>query len=150
MQYLASSGKDDAACFLCAAAADDDGDGVVYRTALSIVVVNAFPYNTGHVLVAPRRHRAELSDLTPEERADVVEVTNTVVGGMRAAFSPDGFNVGINLGAAAGAGVPGHLHVHVVPRWQGDTNFMPVVAETKVMPEMPVDTAAKLRSQLRE
>lgn len=148
MQYLTAAGTETTGCFLCAAAADDEGEGVVYRTTSSIALLNAFPYNTGHVMVAPRRHLGDLTDLTEEERADAMEATNSVIVALRDAFGPDGFNVGVNIGAAAGAGVPGHLHLHVVPRWGGDTNFMPVIAETKVLPELLAETAAKLRPYL--
>lgn len=144
MQYLAASGSA-TGCFLCAAEKDDEGQGVLHHTPQSITVLNAFPYNSGHLMVAPRRHCGHLFDLDAEQRAELMESTNRAVCALRDAFNPDGFNVGINLGAAAGAGVPGHLHVHVVPRWSGDTNFMPVVAETKVLPEMLADTAANLR-----
>ncbi|HEX2050266.1 MAG TPA: HIT domain-containing protein [Actinomycetota bacterium] len=145
MQYLAASGDDDG-CFLCAASQPvEDDAGVLHRGDAAFVMLNAFPYNTGHVMVAPVRHVGDLDALEPAERAEIMELTTRAVAVVRAAMDAHGFNVGMNLGRAAGAGVPGHLHVHVVPRWGGDTNFMPVVAHTKVLPEMLDETASKLR-----
>ncbi len=144
MQYLTATGQTEG-CFLCAAAAAEDDGGRLYLGSGVIVVLNAFPYNTGHLLVSPVRHCSRLDELTGEERTHVMETVTRCTSALAQAMGPDAFNVGANLGAAAGAGVPGHLHFHVVPRWSGDTNFMPVVAETKVLPEMLADTAAKLR-----
>lgn len=146
MQYLARAGTENDSCFLCDAAADAGHSAVVHRRATAFVIMNAFPYNSGHVMVAPHRHAGELGDLSREERAEIMDLVTTTIDAVRLALKPDGFNVGINLGAAAGAGVPGHVHVHVVPRWSGDTNFMPVTGETKVLPESLDDTAAKLRA----
>lgn len=143
MQYV-STAEPSGECIFCAEFTAEPGKPL-YRTSLTVVMLNAFPYNTGHVMVAPGRHVAVLNELTQDERHDLIEVTNlatTVIGG---ALKPDGFNVGMNLGTIAGAGIPGHAHVHVVPRWEGDTNFMPVVAETKVLPEMLATTESKLK-----
>jgi ATP adenylyltransferase len=109
------------------------------------VILNAFPYNSGHLMIAPRRHAGDLHELSAEERGELMELTSSAVGIVRDALSAHGFNVGMNLGRVAGAGIPGHLHVHVVPRWGGDTNFMPVVGDTKVLPEMIAETDDKLR-----
>lgn len=137
----------EAGCFFCEhlAANDDETHNILQRGPHTFVLLNAFPYNTGHVMIAPQRHVGELTELTTDERAELMEMTVRSVEVITSAMGPDGFNTGMNLGAAAGAGVPGHLHIHVVPRWGGDTNFMPVVGETKVLPEMLADTAAKLR-----
>ena len=145
-QYVSSAGEDDG-CIFCdhPQQHDDDKTGVLYRGQQVFVVLNVFPYNSGHVMVAPFRHVGELEDLSADERRELMEVTTQTVAVLREAMSPHGFNVGLNLGRVAGAGVPGHLHVHVVPRWGGDTNFMPVVGETKVLPESLSDTGAKLR-----
>lgn len=145
-QYVSTAGSDEG-CFLCdhLAAEDDLGRGILHRATTVFVVLNAFPYNAGHLMVSPFRHLGDLDELSVEERSELMEVTTNTVRVMRDALSPHGFNVGLNLGTAAGAGVPGHLHVHVVPRWGGDTNFMPVIGETKVLPEGLTDTAAKLR-----
>lgn len=142
MEYLrtlerASEGR---GCFLCdaAGASDDDerrGRMVLWTTPQSVVLLNIFPYTNGHLLVAPRRHVAELEDLDDAELSDLQRQTVRGVRLLRRAISPQAFNVGINLGRAAGAGVPGHLHQHVVPRWNGDVNFMSVVGEVRVVPQ---------------
>lgn len=134
-------------CFLCAhaSAADEAAAHVVHKATHSFVVLNAYPYNTGHVMIAPNRHVGELDALELEERTELMELVTRATVVIKEAMNAQGFNVGINQGVAAGAGVPGHMHVHVVPRWGGDTNFMPVVGETKVLPEMLADTYAKLR-----
>ena len=142
MDYIRSLGGDrkDDGCFLCAAAAADDDAArrdrlVLWRTDHVVVLLNRYPYANGHLLVAPRRHLADLEELSPAELADVGVQTTDVVRLLKSAVSAQGFNVGINLGRIAGAGVPGHLHQHVVPRWGGDTNFMHVVGEVSVVPE---------------
>lgn len=146
-EYIGQAGSDDGGCIFCdnLAAGDDREAGVLFRGERVFVMLNAFPYNSGHVMVAPHRHAGELTELESSERADLMDATSRSVDVIREAMKPDGFNVGINLGKVAGAGVPGHVHVHVVPRWGGDTNFMPVVGATKVLPEMLADTDAKLR-----
>jgi ATP adenylyltransferase len=122
-------------CFLCAglADADDRKHLIVRRTPLSAVVLNRYPYNNGHLLVAPRAHKAALAELTPDELLDGMETVRRGVALLGGLMRPDGYNVGLNLGRSAGAGLPGHLHWHVVPRWDGDTNFMPVLADVKVI-----------------
>ena len=122
-------------CFIChSLAADDDRNNlIVLRTPLSVVLLNRFPYNNGHLLISPRAHKARLDDLAPDEMFETMETLRRLVRVLDGLMHPDGYNIGINLGAAAGAGVPGHLHWHVVPRWNGDTNFMPVLADVKVM-----------------
>ena len=113
---------------------NDEENYVVYRTQLSYLVLNAFPYNVGHLLAIPNRAIRNLSDLTNEERSDLMNLVAFAENLLNKALKPDGLNVGINLGAAAGAGVPQHLHIHIVPRWAGDTNFMPVIGKTRVLP----------------
>lgn len=122
-------------CFLCRGVAGDDDRGnlVALRTTHSQVVLNRYPYNNGHLLIAPRAHKATLDELTPEELLDGVETLRLCVRALGGLMQPDGYNVGLNLGRAAGAGVPGHLHWHIVPRWNGDTNFMPVLTDVKVI-----------------
>jgi ATP adenylyltransferase len=151
MQYVSTAGEDDE-CIFCRGrdATDDEVANVVHRGPRAIVMLNAFPYNTGHLMVAPRRHIGELHDCSAEERAELIETTNTSIDIVKDAMAAHGFNVGMNLGRVAGAGIPGHLHVHVVPRWGGDTNFMPVVGDTKVLPELLADTYAKLRPKFEE
>ncbi|HVF52611.1 MAG TPA: HIT domain-containing protein [Actinomycetota bacterium] len=147
MQYVSTAAGKDQGCIFCdhLAEADDIAAGILHRTSSCFVIVNAFPYNTGHLMVAPIHHVAELDALSPETRGDLMELVTKTVAVVKEGFEPEGFNVGINLGAAGGAGVPGHLHVHVVPRWVGDTNFMSTIGGAKVLPELLADTAARLR-----
>lgn len=127
-----TSGDD---CFICrgVSGTDDRANLVVHRTELSVVYLNRFPYNNGHLLVCPLAHKAGLINLTSEELLDLQLTIRKLTDVMSARMHPDGFNVGLNLGRAAGAGVPGHLHWHIVPRWTGDTNFMPVLTDTRVI-----------------
>jgi ATP adenylyltransferase len=128
---------------------DDEENLVLWRGRHVLVLMNLYPYNNGHLLIVPNREIADYELLTSEERTEIAEVTARCIGWLRAALSPDGFNVGMNLGVAAGAGIPEHLHVHVVPRWSGDTNFMPVAGEVKVIPESVRDTFEKLQRVVR-
>ncbi len=116
-------------------AGDDAATGIVHRSKLAYIVLNRYPYNAGHLLVVPFREVADLPGLTTEERADFFDQMIFAEDLLRRAIRPDGFNIGFNLGAAAGAGIPRHLHAHVVPRWAGDTNFMPVLGDTRVLPQ---------------
>ena len=142
-----SAGSDDG-CIFCDRLAD--GQGVLLRRDRTFVLLNAFPYNSGHLMVAPQRHVGDPAALEGAESHELIDVSFLAVEVLRRAMHPHGFNMGINLGQVAGAGVPGHLHVHVVPRWGGDTNFMPVVGETKVLPELLADTESKLRPPFEE
>ena len=142
MDYIKSLGKEksDGKCFLCEAAAATDPVRmrellVLWQTDLSVVLLNRYPYANGHLLVAPRLHKGDLEELTAEESQDVMVQTARVVKLLRGAVSAQGFNVGINLGRVAGAGVPGHLHQHIVPRWAGDVNFMHVIGDVSVVPQ---------------
>ena len=117
---------------------------VLYADDTVMVIMNKFPYNTGHVLVLPRRHEGELTSLTPDENARVFAMVQTCVSILKEAYSPAAFNVGLNLGAGAGAGIPEHLHTHVIPRWTGDTNFFPLIAQTKVVVETLEQTYDRL------
>lgn len=122
----------------------DDQTGIVHRGETAFAILNRFPYGSGHLLVMPYREVAELAALTDDEHAELWATVRDAVAAVTAAYSPHGVNVGANLGEAAGAGVPGHLHVHVLPRWHADSNFMTAVAETRVLPE-PLDASwAKL------
>ncbi len=138
---------DDSSCIFCALAEApmDAASGVVDRDASSFVVLNAFPYGSGHVLVLPRRHVAGIEELDEPESAALWRATTRALRAVTIAYRPDGANLGANLGRAGGAGIPGHLHLHVLPRWGGDTNFMTSVAETRVLPESLAVTFAKLR-----
>jgi ATP adenylyltransferase len=125
----------ESACFLChGLGADRDRENLlVLRTPHSVVVLNRFPYNNGHLLVAPHAHKGRLDELSREELLDGMETLQRLMRALDALMHPDGYNVGLNQGTAAGAGLPGHLHWHLVPRWHGDTNFMPIVTDTKVI-----------------
>lgn len=122
----------------------DDEAFVVHRGARVSVLLNAYPYGSGHMLVLPDRAAADLADLTSEESVELWATVTDAVAAVRSAYRPDGINVGLNLGSAAGAGVPDHLHVHVLPRWEADANFMTSVAETRVLPEPLRDTWTKV------
>jgi len=139
---------DPGACVLCRSVeqASEKDSLVVHVTPLSFIVMNLYPYNAGHVMVAPRRHVGKLADATPEELAEMMALTRRLEAVFTEVYHPDGLNVGMNLGRAAGAGVPDHIHLHVVPRWNGDTNYMTVAGHTRVIPEDPVEAAARLRT----
>ena len=124
-------------CFICRvkSSSQDAKHFVLKRTFHSFAVLNIYPYNNGHVMVAPNRHVADLEKLKDAELLDLLRLTNQIILRLKKMMKPHGLNVGINFGRAAGAGVPGHIHIHVVPRWSGDTNFMPVVAHTKILSE---------------
>jgi ATP adenylyltransferase len=132
-----NTGRTDIACVMCnlVAATDDVAALVLERTPMTIVVMNLYPYASGHLLVAPTRHVASFEDLEDDELIAVSRAQVRALRAVRAAYSPDGVNLGVNIGRAAGAGVPTHLHVHVLPRWSGDTNFTTTVAGIRVMPE---------------
>jgi ATP adenylyltransferase len=145
-----------APCFLCAAAATEPGTDVarqrlvLVRDPRGVIVLNRYPYTTGHLLVAVAEHLADLTDLTAPQRAGLMELTVLAEQTARLAFGPQGFNVGINLGRCAGAGLPGHLHVHIVPRWNGDTNFMSIVGQVRVIPQAIEESYAALAGALRQ
>jgi ATP adenylyltransferase len=124
----------------------DEETHVVWRGRLTFAILNAYPYTSGHVLVMPYREVGDLEDLTGEEEAELWSAVRDAVVAIKAAYRPQGINVGANIGAEAGAGVPTHLHVHVLPRWSGDTNFMTSIAQTRVLPEPLGDSWAKLRA----
>jgi ATP adenylyltransferase len=151
MAYIKGQERHDS-CFLCDATnappERDEELYVVARGETAFVILNTFPYNTGHLMVAPNRHVGELDDLAHEEVDEIWSWTRRTVAAHRESSGPDGFNIGINLGEAAGAGVPGHFHLHVVPRWGGDTNFMPVLGDAKVLPEMLAQTYHRLKPLL--
>jgi ATP adenylyltransferase len=145
--YVETAGGDDG-CVLCRIlAADDDRKAhVVWRGERCAAVLNAFPYTSGHLMVMPVRHVGELDELDSDEASELWAAVTSAVRALKAAYNPGGVNVGLNLGLAAGAGVPGHLHVHALPRWNGDTNFMTSLAETRVLPEALEVSDEKVRS----
>jgi ATP adenylyltransferase len=136
-------------CVFCRIAASDAGDAtnyVVWRGELVLAMLNAYPYASGHLMVMPVRHVGRLEGLRPDESAALWSAAEHAVRALGAAYAPEGLNLGMNLGRAAGAGIPEHLHLHVVPRWLGDTNFMTAVASVRVLPEAITDSWSKLRS----
>ncbi|MGZ8734880.1 MAG: HIT family protein [Acidimicrobiia bacterium] len=132
--------------FEALAAMDDDEAMILERTASTFTVMNAFPYTSGHVMAIPTRHVASLSALDRDEAAALMLATQRATTAIEGAYAPEGMNIGMNIGPASGAGVPGHLHVHALPRWNGDTNFMTAVAETRVLPESLRHSYEKLRA----
>jgi ATP adenylyltransferase len=122
-------------CFLCQGLKENDDRKslIVQRLPRSVALLNRFPYNNGHLLVAPRAHKGGLADLEPEEALEIQQALARLVDTLDDLMHPEGYNIGLNLGRAAGAGLPGHLHWHLVPRWNGDTNFMPIVSDVKVI-----------------
>lgn len=126
----------------------DESTGVLRRSTFTYVVLNAFPYGSGHVLVVPYRHVAALGELTDDEYRDFCLTLRDVAGALERAYTPDGMNMGLNVGHAAGAGIPQHLHAHALPRWQGDTNFMTTIGETRVLPESLQSTWRKVHAEL--
>jgi ATP adenylyltransferase len=134
-------------CFFCALQQQDDVEAMILeRTATTFTVMNAFPYTSGHVLVAPLRHESTLVGLEPGESAELMEAIRRANQALDTAYRPGGVNIGANIGRAAGAGVPGHVHVHALPRWDGDTNFMTAVAGARVLPEALRASYDKLRA----
>jgi ATP adenylyltransferase len=141
MVYIGGQSKpaDDSAgeCPFCRAPTLDDAEGlIVHRGQAAFVVLNLYPYNSGHLMVCPYRHVSDYVALTPEETAEVASLTQSAIRVLTAASAPHGFNLGMNQGAVAGAGIAAHLHQHVVPRWGGDSNFLPIVARTRALPEL--------------
>jgi ATP adenylyltransferase len=151
MAYVSGEEPASSGCFLCAAATEAETDAgcrlLVERTEATVTVLNRFPYSSGHVMVAPRRHITELAELSAAEGGELMAAAQRAVRAITELMHPGGFNVGLNLGRAAGESIE-HLHLHVVPRWGGDTNFMPVLADVKVLPEHLEVTAARLRAAL--
>ncbi len=145
LQYV-TGGTARTTCVFCDADVDEGQAAlVVYRGDAAYVILNLFPYNNGHLMVVPARHIASLVEATTEELCDLMALTRLAEQVLREAYQPHGLNVGMNLGKAAGAGVADHLHIHLVPRWTGDTNFMTTVGESRVLPETLDATAARLR-----
>lgn len=150
MEYLVSEKRD--GCVFCEKMASDaDRENLVlYRGERACIMLNLYPYNTGHLMVIPRGHAPSLEDLDAETRQEIMDLITLSLRVLRKALRPDGFNIGVNIGKAAGAGISEHVHVHVVPRWEGDTNFMPIMAETRVMPELLTQTYDKLKAVLTD
>ena len=153
MAYVTSAGVPapaQAGCIFCDAlgGGDDRRSQILRRGPKAFLILNKYPYASGHVMAALNRHIGSLEETAPEELGQLMELVQEAVRALRSGYDPDGYNVGFNQGRAAGAGVPGHLHVHVVPRWSGDTNFMPVVSDTRVLPESLDTTYDRLLAAL--
>ena len=131
-------------------AGDDDANLIVWRSDFCFVIMNRFPYNSGHVMIVPNRQTEDFLSLDTDERADIMRVIQMAVRALKETVHPEGFNIGANLGRVGGAGVDNHVHFHVVPRWNGDTNFMPVVADTKVISEDMKETLVRLQKAFRD
>lgn len=148
MQYLTNADRatTDSHCVFCVkATAPDVSEHILCRGDSAYVTLNRYPYNNGHLMVIPYAHAATLELLDPPTLTELMLLTNRALAALRQAYHPDGFNIGINLGQAAGAGIAEHVHVHIVPRWNADTNFMPIVGETRVIPETLGQTYERLR-----
>jgi ATP adenylyltransferase len=149
IQAAKEQGEDDG-CIFCdlPAEGDDERTKILVRGERAFVILNSFPYNPGHLMVAPFRHVGDFGAIETDEFAEVDALLARSVRALEGEMDPLGFNLGMNLGRVAGAGIPGHLHWHVVPRWNGDTNFMPVVGQTRVLPELLDETYARLLPRL--
>ena len=149
MEYILSD-KDGGRCVFCEKRDDDHDEEnlILLRGNHAFVILNRYPYNSGHLMVVPNAHVSSTEDLEPEVLTELMVLTNRVVRLLREVMSPEAFNIGINLGNAAGAGIEDHVHIHIVPRWVGDTNFMPVLGQTRVVPELLAETYAKLREAI--
>jgi ATP adenylyltransferase len=147
LEYIQQAGEEERCVFCAEASGELRGDAslLVHRGTTAIVILNKFPYSSGHLLVAPVRHVAELAELADEEVLELHALAVAGVDALGAVYGPAGFNLGWNIGHAAGAGIADHVHLHVVPRWFGDTNFMPVLADVKVLPEHLLETRNRLR-----
>jgi ATP adenylyltransferase len=144
LEYIASA-DDQPGCIFCAAVEGDDEEKlVVHRGERAFVLLNRFPYTSGHLMVAPKRHVGDFGDLEDDEVVEIHRFASSGIGALAQTYEPQGYNVGWNLGRVAGAGIVDHVHLHVVPRWAGDTNFMPVLADVKVMPEHLQETRRRL------
>jgi len=137
-------------CILCEKPGqnNDTLNYILYRGDKNFVMMNSYPYNPGHLMVAPYRHIANLEELTDEELGEHFQIVGRCIKLLRQAFKPGGFNIGINMGKVAGAGIDEHVHTHIVPRWQGDTNFMPVISDVRVVPEALAETYKNLEGKL--
>jgi ATP adenylyltransferase len=147
LEYIQQAGEEERCVFCAEASGELSGDAslLVHRGTTVIVILNKFPYSSGHLLVAPVRHVAELAELADQEVLELHALAVAGVDALGAVYGPAGFNLGWNIGHAAGAGIADHVHLHVVPRWFGDTNFMPVLADVKVLPEHLLETRNRLR-----
>ncbi|RJQ32925.1 MAG: HIT domain-containing protein [Actinobacteria bacterium] len=150
MKYIMS--EQPKGCIFCVKPSEDtDKDNyILHRSKHAFVIMNIFPYNNGHLMVVPYRHLSDFEMLNTEEKAEIMDLISLSIKALKKAFNPEGFNVGMNIGRIAGAGIADHLHAHVVPRWGADTNYMPVIADTKVLSEALEDTYIRLKDLFKE
>lgn len=147
MEYLEDNNKEDGCVFCIAQALQDGAENLIaYRGERAYVILNRYPYTSGHLMVNPFEHKSNLEELDPETRAEMMELTSRCTIVLKNIYQPQGFNIGVNIGEAAGAGVLGHVHIHIVPRWVGDTNFMSAVGQTRVLPETLEDTYERIKN----
>lgn len=153
MAYVTGS-KTSSGCVFCVSRqannAEDERRHIVYRGEYAFIILNLFPYNPGHLLIVPYRHTADLLGLTADESGEMMGLAQRAIRALQTEDGPQGYNLGMNLGCIGGAGIANHLHLHLVPRWEGDTNFMPIIGGTKVLPELLSSTAKRLRKLLSE
>lgn len=147
MEYINNNNKEEG-CVFCNAQSMEDGaeNLIAYRGKFSYVILNRFPYTSGHLMVIPFQHVSSLEELNPDTRAEMMELTSRCTTVLKDIYGPQGFNVGVNIGEAAGAGVLGHVHIHIVPRWKGDTNFMSSIGGIRVLPEALEDTYQRVKN----
>ena len=147
MAYISGATKPpEGVCVFCEAPKHEDATVfILHRGQLAYVIMNIFPYNSGHIMVNPYQHAASIEQLDSATLTEIMQLTNLSLAAIRSASQPQAFNLGANIGRAAGGGIDQHFHFHIVPRWQGDTNFMPIIAETRVLPEKLADSYAKLK-----
>lgn len=146
MDYIQNPQKNETACVFCTAPTLDDAQSlIVQRDKTAYVIMNRYPYTSGHVLIVPYEHCSDLEQIPSQTRSELIELANQAILVIRAEYSAQGFNVGLNIGEAAGAGIAGHLHMHVVPRWNADTNFMSALGNTRVLPEALETTFERLK-----
>jgi len=149
LQYIEHTPEEQGCIFCDKPARNRDAeDYILHRGERCFIMLNAFPYNNGHLLIAPYRHVPDLTDLDEDEQRDLLALTNLGLKALREVYHPQGFNVGINIGQVAGAGIADHIHLHIVPRWSGDTNFMPVLGETRVVPQALSESHERLREAI--
>lgn len=148
MEYIEKSGKPTGGCIFCEKPCQecDQENCIIHRGEHCFIILNVFPYNSGHLMVIPYQHTSDLRDLPPQTQLELMQLASVAMTALKRVMSPDGFNLGMNLGHAAGAGIAEHLHLHVVPRWVGDTNFMTTVGNTRVLPEALDRTWNKVRA----
>ena len=152
MKYIQNTKSDGEGCIFCDAINQQDNEAnlVIARGTTSFALLNLFPYTSGHMMVAPFDHKTNLDELTPQSRGEMMELVSQCIVVLKKVYNPQAFNVGANIGEAAGAGVPGHVHLHIVPRWAGDTNFMSTVGEVRVLPESIDQTYRRVRAAWQE